>query len=253
LYCRPNGRIYASSIQVAGTYQQFGAERDVSEITYLFRFDAYLRSKEDSCLRGVIDWGIKGSLGFDKRPGKSWNKAEDRWIAQLNWCKLSEKCIKTTFLFQLESPVINTFDENSRLLQERFLLPAVIHLAYGWSVQSLENGWRFDFLPADLSLRTEFISDDDRRAFRYAEAGQFVRFELRRMICSNVLSTLNLEGEFSNSRKDGYSFRTNGRVDWEIWRPFKLSLITSADRDRTTRRSRWSIQLTLGMGLSHSH
>jgi hypothetical protein len=244
----PPGRLYQSSVLTSGSYQQSGLSNSVAESRYAFRLDFTYRNKDDSTLNGILDWGLNGRISFEGGNGSVWRKSEDEWCAQASWSKQSAKICSKILLWQFKTALINEYEHESKRLISGSMIPATIHLAYGWKLQSIDDGWQIDLLPADFRWKSS-LDNNHNQLVRYAEWGAFMRFQLRRLVQPRLLVSIDFEAEFSNSNVNGYEFRFFGRVDWEVWKLIRLSLLTNADQDRFNDRSRWSGEVTLGVGL----
>lgn len=243
--------IYKTWILLSGHYQRSGINNGSPQGLYSFRFDGQIQSKFDTIAYGIIDYRFTGTLRLDGNYKQVWNKADDNWVLNINWTRIKNSRLVEAVSVQFQTPLINQYDIESKLLKEGFLLPSTLHISYGWSFQTDDQSFRVDFMPADLRLRTILLKPE-AGPIRLAEMGAFLRFQLRKIIRPGLLALAGFDGEFSDASNDGYGFRSFSRIDWELWKFIRISMLAEADRDRPSGRSRWSAMLTIGLGFDRN-
>ncbi|HRT84477.1 MAG TPA: hypothetical protein P5523_07560 [Bacteroidales bacterium] len=241
-----------SSILVSGTYQRSRNAGSIEGGRYSFMLDCKAVSKIDSVYSGILELGFDGKLGFSGQPSMPLLKSDDNWTIFAYWFESRKKLVRPTFLIQVNSTLINQYDPETRLLQQGFFLPATFHMAYGWKLLQDSNAWSIDLMVADFRWK-RYKASGQELTISYAEVGAFIKFQFNGTISKFLTAVVAFEGEFANSNRDGYSYRASSRVTWSVWGPMRISMVSTAQRDRPDGRSLWSAFLTIGFGFDWKH
>ena len=241
-----------SRISISGSYQRSSTISNEPKSVACVFSDGFHYKEFDSVFGGKLSIQVKGKLYFMRQEKQVWRKSEDLWSIQVDWLKENSKTFKTSLITQLESPLINKYSSEKRTREEGLFLPLTLHFAYGWTFISSSGNWRVDLMITDLRYRRykPLGLEVNENA---VELGSFFQASYRQILLNKIVASFNLNAEFSNARADGYGYRASLKVDWLVWKLFRLSSVSEANRSRLKERFDWSVLAMAGIGFDWGH